>query len=61
MLKESRIADYYKGKQIPEGFKGLTISCLYRLDDRTLTEAEINPVHTYIIEALVAKFGATMR
>jgi len=41
LLREVKVVDYYKGKQIPPGFKGMTISCLYRCDERTLTEEEI--------------------
>lgn len=61
LLKEIKIADYYKGAQIPKGFIGLTISCLYRLDDRTLTESEISPLHNAAIAAIVNSFGATLR
>jgi phenylalanyl-tRNA synthetase beta chain len=61
LLKESRIVDYYKGKQIPSGFRGLTVSCLYRSEERTLTEAEINPTHSLICAQLADKFGAKIR
>ena len=61
LLKEARVADYYKGKQIPPGFKGLTLSCLYRSDERTLTEAEINPVHSLICKLLADRFGSQIR
>lgn len=60
-LCEARVVDYYKGKQIPSGFKGLTLSCLYRLDERTLTEAEINPVHSQLSALLKDRFGAQIR
>lgn len=61
LLGEVNILDYYRGKQIPAGFKGLTISCLYRSDERTLTESEISPLHTLVSGALVEKFGAQIR
>jgi phenylalanyl-tRNA synthetase beta chain len=61
LLKEAKITDYYKGKQIPPGFKGLTISCLYLSPQRTLTEAEINPVHSSISLGLIERFAATIR
>jgi len=61
LLREVRVTDYYKGKQIPSGFKGLTLSCLYRSDERTLTEAEINPVHSLICKLLADRFGAQIR
>lgn len=61
LLKEAKVADYYKGKQIPAGFRALTISCLYRCDERTLTEAEVNPLHTVVSNALTERFGAKIR
>jgi len=61
LLKEAAVVDFYKGKQIPQGFKGLTVSCLYRLDERTLTEEEITPVHSSITSLLVEKLGAQIR
>ena len=61
LLQEVKITDYYKGKQIPAGFKGLTISCLYRSDERTLTEVEINPIQTTLGEILAERFGAKIR
>lgn len=61
LLSELKIVDYYRGKQIPLGYRGLTISCLYRSDERTLTEAEINPLHTLICGMLSERFGVKMR
>ncbi len=61
LLKEVKIIDYYKGKQIPAGFKSLTISCLYRRDERTLTEMEVNPMQASVVNAMLEKFGAKIR
>ncbi|MCX5702737.1 MAG: phenylalanine--tRNA ligase subunit beta [Candidatus Omnitrophica bacterium] len=61
LLKEVEVVDYYKGKQIPSGFRGLTISCLYRSDERTLTEAEVNPVHALVCRVLIDRFRAQIR
>jgi phenylalanyl-tRNA synthetase beta chain len=61
LLEEIKIIDYYKGKQIPPGFRGLTISCLYRSKERTLTETEINPLHSLVSEILTGRFGAKIR
>jgi len=61
LLESARISDYYKGKQIPQGFKGLTISCTYRSSQRTLTESEVNPVHTLVCAVLKDRFGAQLR
>ncbi len=61
LLRQVKIVDYYKGKQIASGSKGLTVSCIYRSDQRTLTEAEINPIHAGIVEMLKDKFRAQIR
>ncbi len=61
LLEEVKVIDYYKGKQIPLGFKGLTISCFYRSGDRTLTEPEINPLYLKTTKILVDRFGAALR
>jgi len=60
-IKQAYVSDYYQGKQIPAGFKGLTISCLYRADERTLAESEINPLHSELTVLIQEKFGAQIR
>ena len=61
LLKEVRVVDYYRGKHIPEGFKGLTISCVYRAENRTLTEEEVSPLHALVLGVLKDDFGAQVR
>ena len=61
LLKKVKLIDYYQGKQIPSGFKGLTVSCFYRSDERTLTEAEINPIHALVAGILAERFQAQIR
>ena len=61
LLREAKIVDYYKGKQIPLGLRSLTVACVYRSDERTLTEAEVNPVHAGVISVLTERFGAKIR
>jgi len=61
LLYSAKVVDYYKGKQIPSGYRGLTVSCFYRSQERTLTEAEINPVHTLVCDLLRQKFSAQIR
>ncbi|MGA2775162.1 MAG: phenylalanine--tRNA ligase subunit beta [Candidatus Omnitrophota bacterium] len=61
LLRKIEVADYYQGKQIPSGYRGLTLSCLYRSDERTLTESEVNPVHSEVLATLVSRFGVKTR
>ncbi len=61
LLRQVNVVDVYQGRQIPPGYKGLTISCLYRSDERTLTEEEVNPMHVLVSKTLIEKFGAQIR
>jgi len=61
LLKELKLGDIYKGEQISSGYKGLTISCVYRSDEKTLTEEEVSPVHAGIVSALSNRPGVSLR
>jgi len=61
LLEEIKIVDFYRGKQIPQGYKGITVSCLYRSKERTLTEEEVNPLYSFACNGLTEKFGAKLR
>jgi len=61
LLSLAKVVDYYQGKQIPAGFRGLTISCIYRAPDRTLTEEEVAPLHNSICALLEESFGIKLR
>ncbi|MDD5128063.1 MAG: phenylalanine--tRNA ligase subunit beta [Candidatus Omnitrophica bacterium] len=61
LLFSAKVVDYYQGKQIPSGFRGLTVSCTYRAPERTLTEEEIAPLHNAICALLEERFGIKLR
>ncbi|MFH0855560.1 MAG: phenylalanine--tRNA ligase subunit beta [Candidatus Omnitrophota bacterium] len=61
LLREARVTDYYKGKQIPCGYRGLTLSCLYASAERTLTEKEVQPTHDLLCESLTREFKVKLR
>lgn len=61
LLQEIKVTDYYRGKQIPSGHRGLTLTCIYRAQERTLTEAEVNPLHAALCGLLSERFGAALR
>jgi phenylalanyl-tRNA synthetase beta chain len=61
LLEEVKVSDYYKGKQVPAGLRGLTISCLYRSASRTLTDEEVNPLHARVLRTLVDKIKVQIR
>ncbi len=52
LIEDTYLFDQYVGAPIPAGKKSLAYSILYRARDRTLTDAEVNDVHTQLIAAL---------
>jgi phenylalanyl-tRNA synthetase beta chain len=61
LLYEIKLVDFYKGKQIPADCRGLTLSCIYHSEERTLTESEIIPLHESISSILIERFQAKIR
>ncbi|HEY3346665.1 MAG TPA: phenylalanine--tRNA ligase subunit beta [Nitrospirota bacterium] len=61
LVEDVKLFDYYSGKPIPEGSKSLAYTITYRSPDRTLTDEEVNAVHTQIVESLKEKLGAETR
>lgn len=61
-LRESvQFMNVYRGKQAGAGKKSLAFSVSYRAPDRTLTDAEVNGLHSDLVEHLTAKLGAALR
>lgn len=61
LLTEVELFDQYQGENVPSEQRSLAFSLVYRAADRTLTEAEIEPIHQKIREALVDKFSVALR
>lgn len=60
LLEEVRLFDLYQGAPVPEGKRSLAYSLTYRAADRTLTDAEVEEVHSRVRQAL-AQLGAELR
>ena len=60
-MQDVRLFDIYQGKPIPEDKKSLAYSLIYRADDRTLTDEEVDVVHATIIQRLRDKINASLR
>jgi phenylalanyl-tRNA synthetase beta chain len=60
LMRSAAFRNYYD-KNLPAGTKRITITCVYSAEDRTLTEAEIAPVHSAVVEKLKATFSAQIR
>ena len=60
-VKSVRFVDEYRGKQVPEGKKSLTMRLTIGADDRTLNSEEIENSGMGIVEFLKKKFSAILR
>jgi len=61
LLSSVEVFDEYRGENVPPGQRSLAFRLIYRAGDRTLTDAEVEPVHNQIREALLEKFGVSLR
>jgi len=61
LVEEVRIFDVYRGEGIPEGKKSLAFSIAFRAVDRTLTDEEVNTLHSQVLNRLQEELGATIR
>ena len=61
LLESVQVFDEYQGENVPEGQRSLAFRLVYRASDRTLTDEEVEPVHQKVREALVEKFGVSLR
>ncbi|MBV7272798.1 phenylalanine--tRNA ligase subunit beta [Clostridiaceae bacterium UIB06] len=61
ILENIKLFDVYKGEQIPEGKKSIAYSMVYRVENRTLTDADVNKVHDKIVRTLESRLGAQLR
>lgn len=61
LLESVQLFDEYKGERVPADQRSLAFRLVYRADDRTLTDADVDPVHQKVREALVEKFRVELR
>ncbi|MBC7971476.1 MAG: phenylalanine--tRNA ligase subunit beta [Verrucomicrobia bacterium] len=61
LLESIDLFDEYRGENVPDGQRSLAFRLLYRADDRTLKDEDIDPVHQKVREALVDKFRVELR
>ncbi len=61
LVESIKLFDVYKGEQIPEGKKSIAYALIYRVENRTLTDVEVNKVHDKIVRTLENRLGAQLR
>ncbi|HEY1480459.1 MAG TPA: phenylalanine--tRNA ligase subunit beta [Gaiellales bacterium] len=62
LLRSAAIFDVYRDRvQLGEGRRSLAIRLTFQADDRTLTDDEVAPLRTTILDELAARFEAVLR
>jgi phenylalanyl-tRNA synthetase beta chain len=60
-LETVELFDQYQGENVPSGQRSLAFRLVYRSDEGTLKDAEVEPIHNKIRDALVKQFEVTLR
>lgn len=61
LLEKAMIFDLYRGKNIPEGLKSVAVGLVFRAEDRTLVESEVQESFERILEGVKTSLGASLR
>ncbi|WP_250277806.1 phenylalanine--tRNA ligase subunit beta [[Clostridium] colinum] len=61
LLEKVKLFDVYKGEQIEKGYKSVAYSILFRSNEKTLTDEEVNPPMKKILKELEEKLQAQLR
>jgi phenylalanyl-tRNA synthetase beta chain len=61
LLKEVKVFDVFKGKQIGEGLKSIALNLTFSSMEKTLTESEIDKRIEKILQKLKSDFSAELR
>jgi phenylalanyl-tRNA synthetase beta chain len=61
LIEEVSVFDYFKGGNIPEDKKSLAFNIVYRAQDRTLTDEEIEDLHTKLVKNILDETGGELR
>lgn len=61
LLEKVELFDVYEGAQIEEGYKSVAFKLIFRAEDRTLTDEEIQKVMKKVLNGLEMNCGAKLR
>lgn len=61
ILRDVKLFDIYRGKQVEEGKKSVAFNLTYRHNDRTLTDEDVNAAHGKVLQALKDNLDAVLR
>jgi phenylalanyl-tRNA synthetase beta chain len=61
LAEDVRLFDRFTGGAIPADHASLAFRVVYRSQDRTLTDAEVDAQHAKVVSDVTGRFGATLR
>lgn len=61
LLEEAKLFDVYRGEQIPKNKKSVAYALVYRGENKTLKDEDVNKVHDNVVKALSEKLSAELR
>ena len=61
LLEKFRVFDVYNGKGIPEGKKSVALSFVFRSQERTLKDEEVQVMMDGLIKRFTSSLGAQLR
>jgi phenylalanyl-tRNA synthetase beta chain len=61
IIEDVSIFDLYKGPNIPQGKKSIGLNIIYRSKDKTLTDEEVDLVHSALVDYLIKKVNGELR
>lgn len=61
LIETVSIFDVYRGEHIPEGKKSLAFHVVYRSREKTLTDDEVERVHTELVDSVLRRTGGQLR
>ncbi len=60
-IEDVSVFDVYEGKGVPEGKKSLAFNIRYRAKDRTMTDEEVDNLHSALVTHVIRETGGTLR
>lgn len=61
IVRQSEIFDVYEGEHVSEGMKSVALRIVYRSDEKTLTDQEVQEAHQRILDGLRSNLKAELR
>jgi phenylalanyl-tRNA synthetase beta chain len=61
LLEQAEMFDLYRNRQLGEGRKSVGYRLVYRAQDRSLTDEEVNAIHENLTQSVIKAFQATLR